>query len=274
MAGSAAAADPLTTATACVSVPMSSTNWAKPLSLAKFDPTLGVLQKVSITASLKLEGQVKAESLDAAAATITATVSAHGTFAVAAQPTLAVDPVITRSFQATASDGVTDFAGTSGFDTNVVSTEQKFPTITLTGAAVAPYSGVGTWGSTAVATGTSIATGAGNLVAVVSNRAQADVCVVYEYIPPPPVTTTTVPVTMPPTTSPTGTTISPPLASTPTPSTTIVGQLPPTTGETPGGELPPTGRSSGSIAWTAASFTAMGALVMGFVRRRRRRYLA
>ena len=62
----AVAEDVGTTATVCQTVSMRLTNWSNTITLPKFDPALGTLQKAIITGTLKVEGAGKAESNDAA----------------------------------------------------------------------------------------------------------------------------------------------------------------------------------------------------------------
>jgi hypothetical protein len=245
--GSAAAADNVTTPSVCQTIDITTTNWSKSLALAQFDPALGTLQSVRITATLKLQGEVQVESHDAAPATITAEVAGHGSLTIPnVGAPLGADPVVSKTYLASAYDGAQDFAGTSGFDTGVVNTFQDFAPSDITGASVAPFVGVGTWSASVTATGLSKASGNGNLVTQTSNLAGAQVCVAYTFLPPVPTTT-----------------VAP---------TTSVGVLPPTLPPpttVSGSVLPPTGRADGNLAGWAAAFVAAGAVALVAVRRRR-----
>ncbi len=249
--GSVAADEAGTTATVCQSIPMQLTNWSKTVTLPKFDPTLGTLTKVTITGTLKVEGSGKAESNDAAPSVIVANVAATGTLSVPGAVPQTVNPTISQSFNATAYDGVLDYAGTSGFSTGTVSTFKGFAPIEITGDAAASYVGPGSWTAQGQATGNSNASGPGNVQQIFTTSAQADVCVAYAYLIPPTTTTTTL--------APT-TTIAP--------TTTVVEQLVPTTAETPGGLLPATGAASRTVVWPAAFLTLSGLAVLRLVRRR------
>lgn len=255
--GAVAADEAGTTATVCGSVSMRLTDWAATVALPKFDPALGTLQKVTITGTLKVEGSGKAENTGPSPATIVANVSASGTLSVpGALPQTVSASAPPQSFAASAYDQPSgqapDFVGTSAFSTGTLNTFGAFPTVELTGDKVASYVGTGSWDSSAAANGLSNATGAGNLVAVFTTSAQADVCVAYSYLIPPTTTTTTL--------APTTTTAAP--------TTTVVQQLVPTTADTPGGLLPATGRSSGTVAWPAAFLTVAGVAVLRLARRR------
>lgn len=242
----AVAEDVGTTATVCQTVSMRLTNWSNTITLPKFDPALGTLQKAIITGTLKVEGAGKAESNDAAPSVIVANVAATGTLSVPGALPQTVNPKISQSFNASAYDGILDYAGTSGFSTGTVSTFQAFAPIELVGDAAASYVGPGTFDSTAAATGNSNASGPGNVQQIFNTSAQADVCVAYSYLIPPTTTTST----------------------TIAPTTTIVQQLVPTTADTPGGLLPATGRTSRSIVWPATFLTLAGFAVLRLVRRR------
>lgn len=181
-----ASADVLThTAT----VPLQNTNWTQIASLPRFNPVLGTLEGVSVTILGHIEGTAKYESLDTQPATITIHFQAN--LSVKRPDNNAVllssTPVFSRVDQVTAFDGVLNFAGTSGATYNAISsdaTSQFNPPFPLNTADTALFVGAGNVVFTVQATGTTFASGAGNLVSSFSQKASATVTVNYTYTPP------------------------------------------------------------------------------------------
>lgn len=98
-------------------VPLQPTNFVnQSVAASRFDPELGILVGIEFTLDGRLEGTARVESLDATPATIATSVQAILSLA---RPDLSlpvsVTPLAQFSDQASAFDGIIDFAGTSGF---------------------------------------------------------------------------------------------------------------------------------------------------------------
>jgi hypothetical protein len=159
------------------------TDWTETKTLPQFDPSLGTLTSVEIHTTDPLTNDIKMENIDSGPATIHAGV--HGRANLSGPSisglTTALDTV--QSFQASAFDGVVDFAGTSGHDFGEHTTPGA-NTITLTTTAdIAPYIGSGSVAFTESAHADSAATGSANLLLSVNTTISASVQVIYHYIP-------------------------------------------------------------------------------------------
>jgi hypothetical protein len=165
------------------SIPATATDWTQNLSIAQFDPSLGTLTAVDIVNAGSITSDIKVENVDAAAATITATVSGSLTLSGAGFTALVTNGSSSKTFNAGPFDGSIDFGGTSGHDFGP-QTATGSMTFTITSAsALANYIGTGMVSLTEVAHATSSANGAGNLLAQIATTASAQVSVIYHYIP-------------------------------------------------------------------------------------------
>lgn len=163
------------------------TNWGPPapglLNLPTFDLNLGTLNSVSVKLDGRVVGTARVESLDGSTSTINtllqATITASGPLIGAVQ----VIPAVSATDSFSAFDGVVDFGGTSG-KVYGPSTGTDTDTITSVNPIVlAGYSTVGP-GSVAFnvsASGSSTASGAGNIITQFSTKAGAKVTVTYNY---------------------------------------------------------------------------------------------
>jgi len=170
---------------------LTKTNWTDTFNIQQFDTSLGVFQSASISYGGSVVTDFKLESLDAAPATITANSAGQLVFGGFISNTLAANA--TRTFNATAYDGVLDFGGTSGVTFNGVTASAVGGPISITTLAALNADGLEGAGTDALlvnAIGNSNASGAGNLFGQISTSANAYVTVVYNYTPQ---TTTTVP---------------------------------------------------------------------------------
>ena len=165
------------------SVPLSATDWTQALSIAQFDPALGTLTAVDIVNAGSITSDIKVENVDAASATITATVSGSLTLSGAGFNALVTNGSSSKTFNAGPFDGSIDFGGTSGHDFGP-QTATGSTTFTITSpSALANYIGTGMVSLTEVAHATSSASGAGNLIAQIATTASAQVSVIYHYVP-------------------------------------------------------------------------------------------
>jgi hypothetical protein len=158
------------------------TNWTQPLTLQQFDSSLGTLESVLFEYSGAVETDFSFESLDAAPATITATLGANLAFGGPISDTLAI--LGTQTVSVAAFDGLVDFGGTSGGAVlDVMGMDSDSLTLT---SGLAGFIGLGTYDISVTANGASNASGAGNLLTLVSTTAKADIRVTYTYRETPP----------------------------------------------------------------------------------------
>jgi hypothetical protein len=170
------------TITQTFSFPDAVTSWSKSNVVNQFDSSLGTLLSVQVTNSGSLTGYAKVESSDAAPQTITRTVSGTFTLSGPGVGSLSTSGSGSDTFNASAFDGVLDYAGTSGHDFGG-KTVTGSKSVTLT-SNLAPYIGSGTVGFTESASGTVGTASTGlNLHAVTSGTANATVTITYTYIP-------------------------------------------------------------------------------------------
>ncbi len=232
----------VTTDPQCQTIDQTATNWTSSVTLDKFDPSLGVLTQVGLSAMGTIIQTIKIESHDTSPQTVTGTGTATITVTLPSSPqTLVVSPTNTVMHPYTAYDGVQDFGGTSGStDTGVTNTATQ----TLSPyAPISDFNGPGTVMLPVAAVASSHTSGAGNVVSQFITTAGATVCVQYTYVLPtatPTVTptatvTNTATITLTPTVSNTAT-ATPTL--TPTHTATSTGTI--TATRTPSNTPPPT----------------------------------
>ncbi len=172
-----------TTLTQTAAFPAQSTDWSRLQTLPQFDPAQGTLTSVKIVNSGSVTSQIKVESLDGAPSTITATVSGTLTLSAANVPAVVTSSSASKTFSATAYDGISDFGGTSGTDFGP-QTATGSNSVTLTTAAdLALFLGTGRITFTESAKATSAASGAGNLLTQINTTATGQVSVSYSYTP-------------------------------------------------------------------------------------------
>lgn len=153
------------------------TNWAHNLTLQQFDGSLGTLQSVKFTYAGHVNTTFREESLDAAPATITVTASAAIAFALPVGQTLNISNSNTQNVGAF--DGTIDFAGASGFGPLLVTGTDSGMLTLVSG--LGAFVGLGTYNIDVTATGTSGASGAGNLISQINTTAGANITVDYTY---------------------------------------------------------------------------------------------
>lgn len=159
------------------------TNQIQVGSLPQFDPALGTLTEIDVSINGQITSDIKVENRDSSAATITGTVA--GNVAVSGPDFYSAFATTSQNqtFNASAFDGVLDFAGTSGKDFGAISVPGTRAFILGTATQIADYTGTGTLTIYEEAQATSGATGGGNLTASIDSSASATVTVTYRYIP-------------------------------------------------------------------------------------------
>ena len=172
-----------------VDVPLQTTTWTQVASIPRFNPGFGVLQGVELSIATHIEGTARFENRDPAPATIVTDFSA--TVRVRRPDTqgaiVTLNPSFHSSDAVSAFDGVIDFGGTSGrtFSGLNVDLDGSFvPPLPLNPADHALFVGGGNILFTVVASGTSSASGSGNLIVNFQQRASARMTVTYVYEPP------------------------------------------------------------------------------------------
>ena len=166
---------------------LATTNWTHLLGGSQFNAALGTLNSATFTFTDDIVQRIRGENTGATPDTLTPLAGAQFQF----RKSLATLMTTTLSaagatFNATAFDGVSDFAGTSGIDFGNILISAT-DTLTLTGGALASVIGTGTLGSAgydvrALGQG-AIQTGNGNLDSSISTQARYNLTVVYDYTP-------------------------------------------------------------------------------------------
>jgi uncharacterized repeat protein (TIGR01451 family) len=163
--------------------PDNKTNQTQRKTIPQFDPSLGTLTAIDFIIQGQITSDIKVENEDPSPATITGVVSGNLNIAGRGFSTQVTTSSSSRTFDASAWDGVTDYAGTSGKDFGSV-TVPGSKTITLTDpTALLDYSGTGAVTISENAVATSSADGGGNLQARITSSGSAHLTVVYHYRP-------------------------------------------------------------------------------------------
>ena len=170
-----------------VGMPTHPTDWGpNVLSIPQFDPGLGTLNSVSLEFKGELEGESNVENTSTATS-VSLDLQADITFAGPGFDLITLSPMVNRTVNLAAFDGVIDFGGQSGSSSGVLNAGD---TVILTLDSFEAYVGLGSVDITADAFGTSNASGGGNLITQFLTNAGAQVCVTYGYTIPGPSTDT------------------------------------------------------------------------------------
>jgi PEP-CTERM motif len=166
---------------------LATTNWTHLIGASQFNGVLGTLNSATFTFADDIVQRFKAENVTAVSTTMTPVLGAQMLFrkSLATLLTTTLTGMGTPFF-ATAFDGISDFAGTSGKDFGAL-TANANGTITLTGAALASLIGIGTLGSVgydvrAIGSG-SIMDDVGKVDSSISTQARYNLVVTYDYTP-------------------------------------------------------------------------------------------
>ena len=166
---------------------LATTNWTHLLGASQFNGALGTLNSATFSFSDDIVQSFKAENTGAVADTLTPVAGATFLFRKSLTTLLTTNVSTTgASFAATAFDGISDFAGTSGIDFGSL-TASGTSAFTLSGPALAAVIGAGTLGSVgfdvrAMATG-AIGSNNGNLDSSIATQARYNLRLVYDYSP-------------------------------------------------------------------------------------------
>jgi hypothetical protein len=153
------------------------TNFNQTLSLQQFDTSLGILTSVTLDIVGFINGNAKFESLDAASYLIRANVSAILNLTQGGVTLFSLNPSNSKSYQATAFDGVVDFAGTSGITLDII-LDEDVATRTLTNN-LESFIGSGNVNFLLSAIADSSVTGSGNILSQIGTLAKGQLTVTY-----------------------------------------------------------------------------------------------
>ncbi|WP_162249885.1 choice-of-anchor E domain-containing protein [Massilia sp. Root351] len=165
---------------------IATTNWTDFLSFGKFDSSLGTLTSIKFDLSGTVQGAGNAESLDAAASSVTLSLGALLGLTRPDGSTLVVtNPLFSQVFEFGAFDGTINFSGASGGSTGTVSANgsNSFTSFNASDFSLFSALGGGTINLGLNAIGNSSGTGAGNLLTQFNTSAAGNVLVTYTYTP-------------------------------------------------------------------------------------------
>ena len=166
------------------SIPVTTTNWSSSINVPQFDPSLlgpgEEMYCVTIKLTGSVEGRIRAESLDGSPSMIDATLSAQITANAPAGLQVITVPLTTQMFAASAFDGSIDFGGTSGFDTGTISGGDMDSNSESLPTDLSAYIGLGNINIPVSAVGTSVVSGAGNIVSIINTAAGVDLEITYK----------------------------------------------------------------------------------------------
>ncbi|ADI62778.1 choice-of-anchor E domain-containing protein [Trichormus azollae] len=155
------------------------TNFNQTLSLQQFDTSLGILTSVTLDIVGFINGNAKFESLNAASSLIRANVSAILNLTQGGVTLFSLNPSNSKSYQATAFDGVVDFAGTSAITLDII-LDEDVATRTLTNN-LESFIGSGNVNFLVSAIADSSVTGSGNILSQIGTLAKGQLTVTYNY---------------------------------------------------------------------------------------------
>lgn len=170
-------------------VPLQTTSWNQVAPLPRFNPSLGTLLLVEVSLDSHIEGTARFENRDPQGATIVTSFSANMRLKRPDNSAVLVNlnPTHSSSDAVGAFDGVIDFRGASGRTLAGLNENQLSsfaPPMPLSPLDQALFVGGGNILFQVSASGTSSATGAGNLIVNFQQQASARVSVTYTYEPP------------------------------------------------------------------------------------------
>ena len=165
------------------------TNWSDLMTIPKWDPSLypgSWLASVYVELDGHVQGSAAFENEDTSPAIVTMDLSAILRMNRPDGSVLVLTiPVTSTSDNATAYDGITDFAGTSGKTYPSLSADKSENDTHTSAGDLALFTGSGNISLPILANGASTGSGGGNLSLQFSTSASTGAKVVYNYIPEP-----------------------------------------------------------------------------------------
>jgi hypothetical protein len=172
-----------TTRTVVATFANAKTGWTKTAQVAQFDPSLGTLVSVDVVNNATMQSEFQFENLDNEPGTIDGTITGGVAVTVPGAGVLTAPLSASDSFNAGADDGTIDFSGPGGHDSGLQNTSGS-QSMTVTDAGLLQqFEGTGSVTLSAHATARSSVSGPGNVLALLSASAGANVQVVYHYVP-------------------------------------------------------------------------------------------
>jgi hypothetical protein len=166
----------------CDSIPSMRTAWNSQIMLPKFDSSLGNLTDVELFFASGMRSDASIENLDAQPAVLTVSINGSIVATLPNGDVVQVNvPFDSEQFNASAFDGLSDFAGTSGtmfLDLSALNNQ----TILVSNISefIATFFGED-FDINVSASGSGITTGASNLLSLILTNASAEACVTYDY---------------------------------------------------------------------------------------------
>ncbi len=159
------------------------TGWTKTADVKQFDPSKGTLTSVAITSTATLNADIVLENIDDVPGDISGTVSGTVTVTAPGAAPLTTPVTVSDSFSAPAFDGATDLSGPDSHDSGTL-TRTGTQSVTLTSPSdLTRFTGGGSVTLTGRSAARISADGPGNVAAVFSAMAGAQVQVTYTYTP-------------------------------------------------------------------------------------------
>jgi hypothetical protein len=152
-----------------------------PLSVQKFDTSLGTLKSVKIDFTGDLLGTARFENLSPSSTPVTVNLASNLGLKLNNQSLFALNPQNSFNYQVGAFDGAIDFGGTSGQSVTGLSAT-KSETMTYTDSQfLQSFIGTGNLQFLFSAFAQSGVTGSGNMISSISTEAKAGIKVTYDY---------------------------------------------------------------------------------------------
>ncbi|MBW4676893.1 MAG: choice-of-anchor E domain-containing protein [Desmonostoc geniculatum HA4340-LM1] len=152
-----------------------------PLSVQKFDSSLGTLQGVTIEFTGDLLGNAGFENRSPTASQVTVNLASQFSLQLNNQSLLALNPQYTSSYQVAKYDNITDYSGTSGKTlSNLTATQYATQSSTNT-QFLQSFIGNGNVDFLFSAIANSLVTGSGNMRSYIDTYAKAGINVTYDY---------------------------------------------------------------------------------------------
>lgn len=177
-------ANAVTTTPQVITLPSQTTGWTAAASFAQFNPSLGTLDAIIVSAANTLTSTFAAENLSQAGGLVTMNETAFMTVATPGDGGLTASVPTRDWFDTSAYDGTTDFAGPSGQTDSLGPYFYEPAGAQLTdGTDLAAFTGGGTITLPVATAGTSVVTGPGDLFAELTQQTGGTVSVSYIYTP-------------------------------------------------------------------------------------------
>ncbi|MEH2305532.1 PEP-CTERM sorting domain-containing protein [Nostoc sp.] len=152
-----------------------------PLSIQKFNSSLGTLQGITIQFTGDILGNAGFENRSKSPTSTTVTLGSELSLQLNNQSLLALNPEYISSYQVAKYDGITDYSGTSGKTiSNLTATQSGTQSFTNT-QFLQSFIGNGNIDFLFSASATSAVTGSGNMNSYIDTYAKAGITVTYNY---------------------------------------------------------------------------------------------